>query len=453
MPCGQGARAQLSSQRAPAESSVLPPPSAEGRGLAAGRGLAPEPCPLLSWCAVQAAGLARNRLLVWGPALGGSLSLRVSFCWRAGGKEQGWWGGGREASPSRACELSAPWPVQAGQAAWRGLGCGLPAVPGVAAVGARVPGGGLTGTAPPPAETIIAFAWEPNGSKFAVLHGEAPRISVSFYHVKSNGKIELISGWPHLSCVTWGAGGHVGGRPGQPREGGAIVAYVVHVGTTHPQRGGPRAPPRQCLPLSFLLWGCSCRLGGTPSPGPAWEGPARPLGRQGSSSVFSVLSTQWVLGEPCGAERTVACGFTARFRAPQHRSACPRVGAAVLRRLWAVWLSLPRPQQHDRHGTSCAVAPLDTPQAGAGGQGVCPRCEGSRAGTSCTLCRALREAVGAAARSSAHLSWVWACTPPACQAALGSWAPPTLVRAPPPPRAPPGPCRQWAGMDGFGEGA
>uniref|UniRef100_A0A8C7AFS2 Eukaryotic translation initiation factor 3 subunit B n=1 Tax=Neovison vison TaxID=452646 RepID=A0A8C7AFS2_NEOVI len=41
-------------------------------------------------------------------------------------------------------------------------------------------------------ETIIAFAWEPNGSKFAVLHGEAPRISVSFYHVKNNGKIELI---------------------------------------------------------------------------------------------------------------------------------------------------------------------------------------------------------------------------------------------------------------------
>ncbi|ELK28991.1 Eukaryotic translation initiation factor 3 subunit B [Myotis davidii] len=42
------------------------------------------------------------------------------------------------------------------------------------------------------AEPIIAFAWEPNGSKFAVLHGETPRISVSFYHVKSNGKIELI---------------------------------------------------------------------------------------------------------------------------------------------------------------------------------------------------------------------------------------------------------------------
>ncbi|MGH0122312.1 UNVERIFIED_CONTAM: hypothetical protein FKN15_003103, partial [Acipenser sinensis] len=41
-------------------------------------------------------------------------------------------------------------------------------------------------------EGIIAFAWEPNGSKFAVLHGEPPRINSSFYHVKNNGKIELI---------------------------------------------------------------------------------------------------------------------------------------------------------------------------------------------------------------------------------------------------------------------
>uniref|UniRef100_A0A8B9KCC8 Eukaryotic translation initiation factor 3 subunit B n=1 Tax=Astyanax mexicanus TaxID=7994 RepID=A0A8B9KCC8_ASTMX len=41
-------------------------------------------------------------------------------------------------------------------------------------------------------EGIIAFAWEPNGSRFAVLHGESPRINASFYHVKSNGKIDLI---------------------------------------------------------------------------------------------------------------------------------------------------------------------------------------------------------------------------------------------------------------------
>uniref|UniRef100_A0AAY5K9R5 Eukaryotic translation initiation factor 3 subunit B n=1 Tax=Esox lucius TaxID=8010 RepID=A0AAY5K9R5_ESOLU len=41
-------------------------------------------------------------------------------------------------------------------------------------------------------ESKNAFAWEPNGSKFAVLHGESPRINASFYHVKNNGKIELI---------------------------------------------------------------------------------------------------------------------------------------------------------------------------------------------------------------------------------------------------------------------
>lgn len=51
-------------------------------------------------------------------------------------------------------------------------------------------------------ESIIAFAWEPNGSKFAVLHGEAPRISVSFYHVKNNGKIDLISECSHCECIT-----------------------------------------------------------------------------------------------------------------------------------------------------------------------------------------------------------------------------------------------------------
>lgn len=34
-------------------------------------------------------------------------------------------------------------------------------------------------------EPIHAFAWEPVGSKFAIIHGEAPNISVSFYEVKN----------------------------------------------------------------------------------------------------------------------------------------------------------------------------------------------------------------------------------------------------------------------------
>ncbi|XP_030839766.1 eukaryotic translation initiation factor 3 subunit B [Strongylocentrotus purpuratus] len=41
-------------------------------------------------------------------------------------------------------------------------------------------------------ETIMAFAWEPTGNKFAILLGESPRISASFYNIKPKGKVELI---------------------------------------------------------------------------------------------------------------------------------------------------------------------------------------------------------------------------------------------------------------------
>lgn len=33
-------------------------------------------------------------------------------------------------------------------------------------------------------EPIQAFAWEPVGTKFAMIHGESPNINVSFYEVK-----------------------------------------------------------------------------------------------------------------------------------------------------------------------------------------------------------------------------------------------------------------------------
>ena len=39
----------------------------------------------------------------------------------------------------------------------------------------------------------MAFAWEPTGNKFAFIHGESPRISVSFYNIKPQGKVEQIS--------------------------------------------------------------------------------------------------------------------------------------------------------------------------------------------------------------------------------------------------------------------
>lgn len=41
-------------------------------------------------------------------------------------------------------------------------------------------------------ESIIAFAWEPNGSKFAYIHGEVPRISVTFCNIRPGGKVEVL---------------------------------------------------------------------------------------------------------------------------------------------------------------------------------------------------------------------------------------------------------------------
>uniref|UniRef100_A0A1B6CLP7 Eukaryotic translation initiation factor 3 subunit B n=1 Tax=Clastoptera arizonana TaxID=38151 RepID=A0A1B6CLP7_9HEMI len=41
-------------------------------------------------------------------------------------------------------------------------------------------------------EPIHAFAWEPIGSKFAIIHGESPNLSVSFYGVKSGQKPTLL---------------------------------------------------------------------------------------------------------------------------------------------------------------------------------------------------------------------------------------------------------------------
>jgi len=42
-------------------------------------------------------------------------------------------------------------------------------------------------------ESISAFAWEPVGHRFACIHGDAPRISVSFYNVRKGGSVEILS--------------------------------------------------------------------------------------------------------------------------------------------------------------------------------------------------------------------------------------------------------------------
>lgn len=42
-------------------------------------------------------------------------------------------------------------------------------------------------------ENIVAFAWEPVGSKFCLIHGEAPNVMASFYDVRAGGTFSLIS--------------------------------------------------------------------------------------------------------------------------------------------------------------------------------------------------------------------------------------------------------------------
>ena len=45
----------------------------------------------------------------------------------------------------------------------------------------------------PYTEAVTAFSWEPGGSKFAIIHGESPRISASFYNMEEKGKVTLLS--------------------------------------------------------------------------------------------------------------------------------------------------------------------------------------------------------------------------------------------------------------------
>lgn len=50
-------------------------------------------------------------------------------------------------------------------------------------------------------DTIQAFAWEPVGDKFAIIHGEAVACNVSFYEAKKGQKISLIKKMENKSCT------------------------------------------------------------------------------------------------------------------------------------------------------------------------------------------------------------------------------------------------------------
>lgn len=49
-------------------------------------------------------------------------------------------------------------------------------------------------------ENVVAFAWEPVGNKFAIIHGEGPSYSVSFYGVKLGTSITLLKNFENKQC-------------------------------------------------------------------------------------------------------------------------------------------------------------------------------------------------------------------------------------------------------------
>lgn len=73
-------------------------------------------------------------------------------------------------------------------------------------------------------EPIQAFAWEPIGSKFAIIHGESPSISVSFYGVKIGQAPSLLKKLEKKACnhLFWSPSGQFIVLAGLGNMGGAL---------------------------------------------------------------------------------------------------------------------------------------------------------------------------------------------------------------------------------------
>lgn len=73
-------------------------------------------------------------------------------------------------------------------------------------------------------EPIQAFAWEPIGSKFAIIHGESPNISVSFYGVKIGQAPSLLKKFEKKACnhLFWSPSGQFIVLAGLGNMGGAL---------------------------------------------------------------------------------------------------------------------------------------------------------------------------------------------------------------------------------------
>lgn len=77
-------------------------------------------------------------------------------------------------------------------------------------------------------EPIQAFAWEPVGSKFAIIHGESPNINVSFYEVKIGQAPSLLKKFEKRACnhLFWSPGGQFVVLAGLGSNGGGSLEFV-----------------------------------------------------------------------------------------------------------------------------------------------------------------------------------------------------------------------------------
>ncbi|KAF5284392.1 hypothetical protein FQA39_LY17067 [Lamprigera yunnana] len=77
-------------------------------------------------------------------------------------------------------------------------------------------------------EPIQAFAWEPVGSKFAIIHGESPNISVSFYEVRMGQTPLLLKKLEKRACnhLFWSPNGQFIVLAGLGSNGGGSLEFV-----------------------------------------------------------------------------------------------------------------------------------------------------------------------------------------------------------------------------------
>ncbi|CAG9824642.1 unnamed protein product [Phaedon cochleariae] len=77
-------------------------------------------------------------------------------------------------------------------------------------------------------EPIQAFAWEPVGSKFAMIHGESPNINVSFYEVRVGQAPILLKKLEKRACnhLFWSPGGQFVVLAGLGSNGGGSLEFV-----------------------------------------------------------------------------------------------------------------------------------------------------------------------------------------------------------------------------------